>query len=178
MNAKVPNLLTLIRIILGIVVFFLLLNESLVSRIIAAVLFITAVITDRLDGLIARKYSLVTRFGKLADPIADKILNLGAFTALAMLGMFSYLWLIPLYFREVIVTIWRLFVKTRRDHAAKTPGKIKTIIQFITISLSFLNLILIKHIGIDLISLNVLMYLLLSLTIILTLYSGWIALKR
>ena len=78
-NVNVPNILTIIRIVLGFIVPVLLLYGDLTGRIVAAVLFTIAGVTDYLDGWYARKYNLETKLGKILDPIADKIILLGCF---------------------------------------------------------------------------------------------------
>ncbi|MDF1699041.1 MAG: CDP-diacylglycerol--glycerol-3-phosphate 3-phosphatidyltransferase [Saprospiraceae bacterium] len=140
---NVPNILTLLRIVLGFIVPMLLLYGDMNSRIIAAVLFTIAGVTDYLDGWYARKYNLVTKLGAILDPIADKIILLGCFIVLSSftdLNVFSYWWVIPIFLREVLITIVRLVFLTKKKPlvvAASWSGKAKTIMQFITLPVAY-----------------------------------------
>jgi len=174
-SVNIPNALTISRIILGVIVIYLFLQHDIMLRIIAGLLFIVAAITDLLDGKLARKYNIVTKFGKIADPIADKVLNLGAFITFTVLGMFSFWWLVPVIARELLVTIYRfIFIRSKKDLAARKSGKVKTIIQYVTIGAIFFNLIFRDHINLPIIDmpLKILMYACLIVTVIVTIYSG------
>ena len=85
---NLPNKLTILRIVLVPVFMVLLLNMNLSWG--AGIVFVIASLTDLLDGKIARKYNLVTNFGKFADPLADKLLVCGALIALCAMGNFYY----------------------------------------------------------------------------------------
>ena len=131
---NIPNILTLIRILL--VPFFLvfLLVGSMQNFIIALVIFSLASFTDFLDGYIARKYNLVTKFGKLADPLADKILTISAFVALTYLKMINPWIVIAIISREFIVSGFRMIAASEgRVIAASYWGKLKTNFQMFTI---------------------------------------------
>lgn len=141
MFMNLPNLLTILRIILAGFIPFLLIDESKQSRIIALIFFTIASITDFLDGYIARKYKLITNFGKILDPIADKIMVLGAFFALAYLEVFKFWIIIPIFLRELIVTVYRfVLLKKKKVIAAEKSGKIKTVMQIITLGISYIYL--------------------------------------
>lgn len=138
-----PNFLTVLRILLGFIVPVLLLYGDLQGRIIAAVLFAIAGLTDYLDGWYARKYNLVTKLGKILDPIADKIILLSCFfvfSSLTHLDVYSYWWVIPIFLREVLITVVRLVFLTKEKPlvmAASWSGKAKTIMQFITLPAAY-----------------------------------------
>ena len=128
MPMNLPNKLTIVRIIMiPFFVFFLLTDFVAGSKWIATVLFCAASITDFLDGHIARKYNLVTNFGKFMDPLADKMLVSSAFICLVAQNKIAA-WI-------VIVIIAREFVI-----AASYWGKFKTNFQMFAIILLMLNL--------------------------------------
>lgn len=140
---NLPNLLTLSRIFIAVVIVWLLLLNSLAGNIGAAVFFIIASITDFYDGYLAKKYGLTSDFGKLMDPIADKVLMLSIFTVLAVVGMVAWWMVLIIALREVWVTIDRLLMMRRGIVlAAEQLGKIKTVLQIVTVSVILLYLIL------------------------------------
>lgn len=138
-----PNILTTLRIILGFIVPFMLVYGDLTMRIVAAVLFGIAAFTDWLDGWYARKYNLITKFGQIADPIADKIIVLGTFFAFSdatRMDVYSVWWVIPILIREVVITLYRLSFLLRRKPvvvAAESLGKIKTVLQMVTLPFAY-----------------------------------------
>ena len=138
---NLPNKLTLLRIIL--VPFFVaaLLLDFLPYRfIIALVIFAVASITDMLDGKIARKYNMVTDFGKFADPLADKILVISAFACFIELDIINAVFIILVLFREFTVTSIRLVaVEHGKVVAANMWGKAKTVSQMVAVIVVLLN---------------------------------------
>ncbi len=137
-----PNQLTIIRIVLAFLSFYFLLQHTLSDRIIAFTIFTIAGLTDLWDGWLARRGGMITNFGKILDPIADKILVLGAFTILSMLGCYVWWMLVPIFLREISVTVIRLwFLKKDIVVQAERSGKIKVITQFISLSVTFLYLL-------------------------------------
>lgn len=140
---NVPNILTIIRIILGFIVPVLVLYGDLYSRILAAVLFTIAGVTDYLDGWYARKYNLVTKLGKILDPIADKVILLSCFfvlSSLTHLDVYSFWWVIPIFLREVLITVVRFVFLTKEKPlvaAASWSGKAKTVMQFVTVPAAY-----------------------------------------
>ena len=134
-----PNLVTLARIVLVVVFLGLYIGggawgaRNIGMRWGAAIVFIIAASTDKIDGWMARKYNQVTELGKLLDPIADKLLTLGALVVAACFNEFGNMWIgwivTGLYVvREIGITIMRFFVI---DHggkviAASQAGKYKT----------------------------------------------------
>lgn len=109
-------------------------------RVVAFIVFTVAVITDRFDGAIARSYGMVTEFGKLADPIADKALIGAALIGLSMLGDLPWWVTIVILVREVGVTILRLLVIRGGVIPASRGGKLKTLVQSVAIGLFVLPL--------------------------------------
>ena len=129
----VPNLLTIVRIL--IVPFYIWLTffvKTSFSFKLAFILFLIASFTDYLDGYLARKYNAITNFGKVMDPLADKILVICALAALAS-NVIKYInwWIFfIIIFRELSVTILReIYVKKSIYIAANIWGKIKTFMQ-------------------------------------------------
>ncbi len=109
-------------------------------RIAACAVFVVASLTDRLDGQIARRRGLVTEFGKLADPIADKALVGTALVGLSVLGELPWAITVVILVREVGVTALRFWVIRHGVLAASRGGKIKTSLQALAISLYVLPL--------------------------------------
>ncbi|NLE65568.1 MAG: CDP-diacylglycerol--glycerol-3-phosphate 3-phosphatidyltransferase [Elusimicrobia bacterium] len=131
---NVPNLLTILRVLMAVVMGLSLRQEGIAFAVIALFLFVLASLTDALDGYWARKYGQVTIFGKIMDPVADKVLTLTAFFVLAVQGVFSG-WMVGLIaLREVLVTLWRIVSMVRGVVLpAEGLGKIKTVFQMGTI---------------------------------------------
>jgi len=129
---NLPNKLTLLRIILvPIFIIFLLLRKDIPgAEIFSLAVFILAAITDSLDGYIARKQQLVTKFGKVVDPVADKLLISGALIAFVSLDEISLWAAILIIGREFAVTGLRVIAaKDGVIISASIWGKIKTTIQ-------------------------------------------------
>ncbi len=137
MQMNLPNKLTILRILLiPFFVFFLLTDFVPGSKWIALVLFCVASITDLLDGKIARKYNLVTNFGKFMDPLADKILVSSAFICLVALGRIPTWIVIVIISREFIISGFRLVASDNGIViAASYWGKFKTTFQMFAIIL-------------------------------------------
>lgn len=141
--ANVANALTALRLVL-VPVFLLFLfagdGHETASRITAFVIFAVAVVTDRLDGALARTYGMITEFGKLADPIADKMLIGAALIGLSMLGDLPWWVTAVILVREIGVTVLRFAVLHRGVIPASRGGKLKTLVQAIAIGLFILPL--------------------------------------
>ena len=133
---QIPNLLTIGRILfIPIFILILTVGKSMGSHMIAAIIFTIASITDYLDGYLARKWNVVSNFGKFADPMADKLLVMSAFIMLIELGM-APAWLVAVIIcRELAVTGLRLLLVETGGTvlAAAMPGKIKTFSQMFAI---------------------------------------------
>ena len=131
---NLPNKLTVLRVIMvPFFVFFMLTDVGgAANKWIALVLFIVASLTDMLDGKIARKYNLVTNFGKFMDPLADKLLVCSAMIAFIELGLMPAWIVIIIIAREFIISGFRLIAAEKNVViAAGMSGKIKTTVQMI-----------------------------------------------
>jgi CDP-diacylglycerol---glycerol-3-phosphate 3-phosphatidyltransferase len=131
---NVPNILTLSRIVLAIVLIFLLQENSSAGNILALIVFAAASLTDFYDGHLAKKRGMVSNFGKIMDPIADKILILSAFGVLANIGMIAWWMFIVIALREILVTASRLLaMRQGQVLAAERAGKVKTVVQIFAV---------------------------------------------
>ncbi|WP_217695275.1 CDP-diacylglycerol--glycerol-3-phosphate 3-phosphatidyltransferase [Mycobacterium sp. IS-2888] len=141
--ANLANILTLLRLVL-VPIFLLALfagdGHQIVGRIVAFVIFTIAMITDRLDGLLARNYGMATEFGAFVDPVADKTLIGSALIGLSMLGDLPWWVTVLILTREVGVTVLRLTVIRRGVIPASWGGKVKTVVQALAIGLFVLPL--------------------------------------
>lgn len=140
---NLANALTVFRIVLVpvfLVVLFVANGTSAPWRIAAFVIFAVAALTDQIDGKIARSWGLVTDFGKLADPIADKALIGAALVSLSVLGEVPWWITAVILAREVGVTLLRLWVVRHGVIAASQGGKLKTLLQSIALGLLVLPL--------------------------------------
>ena len=134
---NLPNKLTMFRVILiPIFVVFLLVDITPYDKWIALAIFIIASLTDLLDGKIARKYNLVTNFGKFMDPLADKLLVCSAMICLVELGRIPAWIVIVIIAREFIISGFRLIASDNGVViAASYWGKFKTTFQMVMICL-------------------------------------------
>ena len=125
------NRLTLLRILLTFLFMFFLLRSGFAFRILALCLFLIASLTDLYDGKLARFKNQVTPFGKLMDPIADKILVIAAFAAFVQLGLIPAWMLVLVLSRELLITGVRLFAFAQGQGVlpADRSGKHKTVTQ-------------------------------------------------
>ncbi|WP_106848074.1 CDP-diacylglycerol--glycerol-3-phosphate 3-phosphatidyltransferase [Blastococcus sp. Marseille-P5729] len=133
---NIANALTVLRIALVPVFVFALLNDdgrSATWRWIAAGVFALAIITDKLDGDLARKHGLVTDFGKMADPIADKALIGAALIGLSLLGLLPWWVTVVILARELGITLLRFLVIRHGVIPASRGGKAKTFVQSLAI---------------------------------------------
>ena len=180
MKLNLPNKLTLLRVIMiPFFMFFIIFPVfgELVSAIVATVIFILTALTDMLDGKIARKYNLVTNFGKFLDPLADKVMVLGGFIALLAVAsqrgeLYTKLFAISFFLillRELAVTSMRLVVSDAGNVviAANWMGKVKTVLQIITMIVLILEPVTLKSI-----TNNIVSYVFLALSVIITVWSG------
>lgn len=140
---NLPNKLTILRIALTFIFIPLLFIGGLGARIAAFMVFLAASLTDVLDGYIAKKHNQITDFGKLMDPVADKVLVLSAFLAFVEMRLVPAWMVVIIIFREVIVTGLRILALTKgRVIPADSGGKHKTVSQAIAITIILLVLIL------------------------------------
>lgn len=138
---NLPNKLTILRIIL--IPFFLvslMIDAIPYGNIVAVAVFVVASITDTLDGQIARKYNLITNFGKFMDPLADKLLVCSAMIALIEIGRIPAWVVIIIIAREFIISGFRLVASDSGVViAAGWWGKIKTVVQMVMIIVVLCN---------------------------------------
>lgn len=146
---NVPNKLTIFRILLTPVLVFFLISSLENKFLFALLIFSIASITDQIDGFIARKHNQVTNFGKIADPLADKILVISALLCMIQLDLITALPVIIIIVREFLVVYIRLIAASQGTIiAANNFGKIKTVSQifailfiFVIMQIKALNLI-------------------------------------
>lgn len=136
---NLPNKLTILRIALTFVFMAFLYTPGILAKVLALVIFLIASLTDALDGYLAKKNNQITDFGRLMDPIADKILVLAALLAFVERGVVPAWMVVLIIFREVAVTGLRLFALSKGEvlHAG-SAGKHKTIWQILTIAIILL----------------------------------------
>lgn len=135
---NLPNALTVLRVLCVPLIAWLLWVDngaSGVARDAAALLFVLASITDLADGAIARRYGLVTTFGKIADPIADKALTGVALVGLSLLGELPWWITVVILVREIGVTLLRFWVIEHGVIPASRGGKVKTLVQTVAIAM-------------------------------------------
>lgn len=136
-TGNIANIITVIRIFMVPAFVWLLLadaGELGVMRYVAAGLFILAITTDSVDGMLARRRNLITDFGKILDPIADKLLIGAALVCLSLLGELWWWVTALILLREFGITIYRFFALRTRVIPASSGGKLKTVFQAIAIS--------------------------------------------
>jgi CDP-diacylglycerol---glycerol-3-phosphate 3-phosphatidyltransferase len=176
-NWNVPNALTTLRILMVPFFGWALLTDggdSILWRCIAFALFTAAMITDKVDGYIARKHNLITNFGKIADPMADKAITGMAFIGLSVIGELWWWVTILVLLREWSVTIMRLSVAKHVVIAASIGGKIKTVLQ--TVALGGLVLPLLQLDGALGVAGEVLWWaaaLVMAAAVVMTVYTGY-----
>ncbi len=129
-----PNLLTGLRILLVPVLVVALLDHSANGDVLAALVFAAASLTDALDGYLARSRNCVTTFGKLMDPLADKLLIIAALIALVSLNRLAAWVAMVIIAREMAVTLMRMGASQHGVIvAASTLGKLKTVLQVVMV---------------------------------------------
>lgn len=139
---NLPNRLTILRIFLTFVFIIFMSLGGLSPKIIAFLIFIIASLTDYYDGYLARRNNQVTDFGKLMDPIADKILILSAFLAFLQMQLISAWMVVIIFSREALITGLRLFaINKGKVLEAEAAGKHKTVSQMVAIFLIFIFII-------------------------------------
>ena len=164
---NLPNKLTVARVCMVPLFMVALMLNTEVSRVVATVIFALASFTDMLDGKIARKYNLITNFGKLMDPLADKILTAAAMVCLVELGDLAAWIVVIILFREYAITGLRSVAAYENIVvAANIWGKVKTVCQMIALMLLMLKPQIVALCGVNLGL--ILMY----VALLLTVYSG------
>lgn len=139
---QIPNSLSILRGMLALVVAFLLLSKNSSHHLVALGLFLFASFTDYLDGVLARKYSVVSDFGKIVDPTTDKILILLPLVILSKLGLLPYVLVFVIILREIAVTFCRFSCMAQGIAiGAEKIGKLKFAFQVLTVFIAFLTLL-------------------------------------
>lgn len=171
---QLPNAITMARIPLAVVFFVVLLlggtygSTHLGLRWAAGALFVLAISTDWVDGYLARRYDIVSDFGKLWDPIADKLLTGAGFIGLALLGELNWWLVIVILIREWGITVHRLMVVKEHVVAAAWMGKVKTAVQGVALAWALLPL----HVLVGLTPWVVITAILMIVVLVLTVASG------
>lgn len=184
---NLPNKLTILRIILTFAFILFLFSGGLIAKIVALFTFLLASLTDALDGFLAKRNNQVTDFGKLMDPVADKILVLSAFLAFVEIGIVPAWMVIIIICREVIVTGLRVLALTKGAViASDDSGKHKTAWQIFAV-FTILIFLIFKEGGhttfrfwtdrAELIYKNT-VYIFMLITVLLTLISGFSCLVK
>jgi len=163
----IPNILAFVRILLALLMFFFLVDRDIFKGIhpswfdyFAGLLFVIASITDFFDGYIARNFNAVSKLGEILDPLADKMLVLGAFLGLLFLHRANPWAIYLILLREFFITGLRIvMVEEGMSVKASFAGKIKTVFQMIAIGFLIMNWPFANF--------------LLWIAVILTLYSGF-----
>jgi len=177
---NIANRLTMLRIILTFVFMFFLFIPALWAKAMALFIFIFAALSDFFDGRIAQKRNMVTDFGKLMDPIADKILVLAAFAAFVQIQLIDAWMFVIVVAREILITSLRLFALNKgKVLSAAKAGKHKTLSQMVVI-FYILGFIVLKEAILTFSTWNPAwesffrnsIYMMMLLTVGLTLYSG------
>lgn len=140
---NIANVLTVVRILLvPFFIWFLLLDDGRAGlfRWLAVATFVVAIYTDKLDGDLARSRGLITDFGKIADPIADKLLIGSALVLLSVLGELWWWVTILILVREIGITLLRFSVIRYGVMPASRGGKLKTVVQTVAILLFLIPL--------------------------------------
>lgn len=164
---NLPNKLTIARVCMVPLFMVALMMNTGTSRVVAMAIFALASLTDMLDGKIARKYNLITNFGKLMDPLADKILTAAAMVCLVELGDLAAWIVVIILFREYAITGLRSVAASENIVvAANIWGKVKTVCQMFALMLLMLKPQIMALCGINL------GLWLMYVALILTVYSG------
>lgn len=179
---NIANKITLLRIILTFVFMIFLSIQGLWPKIISLVIFIFAALSDFFDGKIAHRKNMVTDFGKLMDPIADKILVLAAFAAFVQMQLIKDWMFMIIISREILITSLRLFALNKgKVLSAGKMGKHKTLSQMIII-LFILGFIVFKEVRLTYFTwnpawdnlFNFSVNLIMWFIVVLTIYSGFL----
>ena len=178
---NLPNKLTIFRIFLVAVFMFFVFSKGVAMKSLALITFLAASFTDILDGYIAKKYNMVTDFGRLMDPIADKILVLSAFLAFVEMELIPAWMVVVIIFRDIIVTGLRMAALAKgKVISADESGKHKMVSQVFAI-LVILFFLIFREAGIKVFHFwsapteriyKDAIFILMSITTLLTLISG------
>ena len=178
---NLPNTLTLSRIVMTFILMGFLFIPALFAKCLALLFFLLACLTDFLDGRIARQRNQISDFGKIMDPVADKILVIGIFLAFVQMQLVPAWMVFVIIIREFLITSLRLFaIRKGKVLAAESIGKHKTVSQMVTIFFILLFLV-VRETGVRFSFWNedyqnifkAVILIFMSLTVVLTLYSGF-----
>lgn len=173
---NIPNKLTVIRVILIPVFMLFYLMESEPLLYIALAVFVAATLTDHFDGKLARRNNQVTTFGKLMDPIADKLLIISAFVCFVQKGVpYISVWVVVIVLaREFIVTGVRMLAMGENNViAASIWGKAKTVSQFVLVIAVIVFEAASLHLPQIIAALNIVICIMTIVSVVLTVLSGW-----
>lgn len=171
MKSQIPNLLSISRIVLSPLVIFLYFYNSFITSILALIFLIILEITDALDGIAARKFNLVSDFGKVLDPFADTIFHITMFTIFLYEGsMPIWMFIISLY-RDMFSMFIRILGGLRGFAvAAKFSGKLKTASRAFAVIIIFFIKVL-KFTSITFLPFDAIIYYSLLIVTLITIYS-------
>lgn len=174
-NWNLPNLLTVVRILLVPVFLVLLVGQGGMDptwRVWALVVFVVAMFTDWIDGALARRWNMITDFGKIADPIADKSLMAAALIGLWVVGTLP-LWVpITILVRELGITVLRFVIIRWVVLPASKGGKVKTVLQTVAIGLMLLWIPVLAWLPALFVAWTVVAWLVMTAAIVVTLVTG------
>ena len=180
---NLPNQLTVLRILLSPVFVYLFASPDKNLRLFSLLVFMIAALTDWYDGVLARKYGFITRWGQFLDPLADKVLTSFAFFAFFKIDLLELWMLVIIVLRDIGITLLRSFAELKGKSVITTfSAKVKTFVQMTVIFYTLLVYVLkdyvwfnlfLANIGIDLLN-PTLVYILMLVVTILTTYTGLI----
>ncbi len=178
-NMNLPNRLTVIRIILTPVFLFLFMAEFIpYNYIFSLIVFVVAALTDMADGKIARKRNLITNFGKIADPIADKILSSAVLLGLMLLDMCSIWVVLIILTREFTISAIRISASSQgMVIPANIYGKIKTVMQMVFSILVLLLFSIQGFLAAEIPYFSIIVNVMMWILAFVTLFSGFIYMK-
>ncbi len=178
---NLPNKITVARIFLSFIFMFFLFSKGIYFKALAFLVFIAAAFSDYVDGYIAKKNNIVSRFGKIMDPVADKVLVLSAFLAFVEMKLVPAWIVVIIILRELVITSIRLVALAHNEVlSAGMGGKHKTVSQMFSIFV-VLIFIIIKESGVGAFGFwnadfeywyRQLIFILMLITAVLTLISG------
>ncbi|MFH1309666.1 MAG: CDP-diacylglycerol--glycerol-3-phosphate 3-phosphatidyltransferase [Candidatus Omnitrophota bacterium] len=178
---NLPNKITLGRIFLVFIFMLFLFMNGLFAKVMALFIFVVAAITDYLDGFIAKRYNIVSDFGKIMDPVADKIMTLAAFLAFVEMKLIPAWMVVIIILRELVITSIRIMALMQNEVlSAGRGGKHKTVSQMTSIIL-ILIFIVIKEAGVGVFGFwntsfeywyRQLIFIMMCITVLLTVISG------
>jgi CDP-diacylglycerol---glycerol-3-phosphate 3-phosphatidyltransferase len=151
---NLPNILSLFRIIISPVIFFMIISEDSFLVKLGCVLFFVGSMTDYVDGWVARKYKIESNMGKFIDPLADKFLTSGVFLAFVVLKILSLWMVLIIIIRDILNTFLRLYADSKNKPITTTySAKVKTTLQMLFLSY-LLTLLYLKYLSYQFIPVN------------------------